>query len=262
MALDVGGVYGYNASSYAQMYSQKKSEADKTVAKSEREISAESAGTRRTANEELSYLSNKYAGYSFTGANFSPGMTYGSKSTVNVAISPEFLKKMANNPELEKEYEKEIANMKACDEMKVRNIEGQGDRIIAKGWSIDKDGNISSWTIGERGGNRPSIMQVDSVEALRKRMTEKAKAKKAEKKKTDKKKEEKKKAEIDAKKKAEVKKQAEQLVKENSIEEITENDIMKMESDNIDNLEDLLQKEAGGKLEFTDIKGSKIDFKL
>ena len=37
---------------------------------------------------------------------------------------------------------------------------------------------------------------------------------------------------------------------------------MKMESNNIDNLEELLQKEAEGKLEFTDIKGSKIDFKL
>lgn len=242
MALDVGGVYGYNASSYAQMYSQKKSEADKAVAKSEREISAESAGTRRTANEELSYLSNKYAGYSFTGVNFSPGMTYGSKSTVNVAISPDFLKKMANNPELEKEYEKEIANMKACDEMKVRNIEGQGDRIIAKGWSIDKDGNISSWTIGERGGNRPKTAHADCGEAVRRKNAEKARIKKAEKEKAEKKKAEKKKAE---KKKAE-KKSAEIAEKK------------KLEKENLDKK----IEEQNESVVFKHLKGNYIDSKL
>jgi hypothetical protein len=103
-------------------------------------------------------------------------MQYGSKDTVNVAISPTFLKKMANNPELEAEYEKEIANMKACDESKVRNIEGQGDRVIAKGWAIDKDGNISSWTIGER-GHRPKVVSPNEYGAkIRKQKVEKRKA--------------------------------------------------------------------------------------
>ena len=62
---------------------------------------------------------------------------------------------MANNPDLEKKYEKEIANMKVCDEKKIRRIEGNGDKLIAKGWSIDKDGNISSWTIRTSEGKRP-----------------------------------------------------------------------------------------------------------
>ena len=59
---------------------------------------------------------------------------------------------------------------------KVRNIEGQGDRIIAKGWAIDKDGNISSWTIGERGGNRPKVVSPNEYGAkIRKQKEEKKK---------------------------------------------------------------------------------------
>ena len=82
---------------------------------------------------------------------------------------------MANNPELEAEYEKEIANMKACEERKVRNIEGQGDRVIAKGWAIDKDGNISSWTIGER-GHRPKVVSPNEYGAkIRQQKAEKRK---------------------------------------------------------------------------------------
>ncbi|MDE7185315.1 MAG: hypothetical protein K2O40_12835 [Lachnospiraceae bacterium] len=56
----------------------------------------------------MSYLSEKYSNYSIVAANYTKGMQYGSSSTVNVAISPQFLAKMASDPELEKEYEKNI----------------------------------------------------------------------------------------------------------------------------------------------------------
>ena len=151
MAMEVNSVYGSYASNYTSV--GRKQLATERIDSSSTEVSADVKETRKTAADELSYLSKKYEGYSFISANYRQGMRYGSNSIVNVAISPEFLNKMGNNPDLEEKYEKEIANMKACDERKVRNIEGQGDRIIAKGWAIDKDGNISSWTIGERGGN-------------------------------------------------------------------------------------------------------------
>ena len=160
MAMEINSVYGNYASTYTNQKETKQvkdSKSTSEAAKTEGQASSvgntkQTESTRKTAADELAYLSKKYDGYSFVSANFRPGMQYGSKDMVNVAISPTFLKKMANNPELEAEYEK-IANMKACDERKVRNIEGQGDRVIAKGWAIDKDGNISSWTIGERGAS-------------------------------------------------------------------------------------------------------------
>ena len=177
MAMEVSNTYGGYSNSYAAISNKRKTETDKDDVKGKNEISSESREIRRTAADELSYLSKKYEGYTFVAANFKPRMKYGSNDTTNVAISPAFLKKMANNPELEKEYEKEIANMKACDDQKVRNIEGQGDRIIAKGWAIDKDGNISSWTIGERGGNRPKVTSPNEyAEKIRKEKAEKKKA--------------------------------------------------------------------------------------
>jgi len=185
MAMEINSVYGNYASAYTNSKETKQvknskstSEVDKTEGQQTYSVenTKQNESIRKTAADELTYLSKKYDGYSFISANFRQGMQYGSKDTVNVAISPTFLKKMANNPELEAEYEKEIANMKACDERKVRNIEGQGDRIIAKGWAIDKDGNISSWTIGER-GHRPKVVSPNEYGAkIRKQKVEKKKA--------------------------------------------------------------------------------------
>ena len=183
MAMEINSVYSNYAGTYASPKESKQEMASKSTRETDNtEGQASAVGNtkkneniRKTASDELAYLSQKYDGYSFVSANFQLGMNYGSKDTVNIAISPAFLKKMANNPELEKEYEKEIANMKACDERKIRNIEGQGDRIIAKGWAIDKDGNISSWTIGER-GHRPKVVSPNEYGAkIRQQKAEKKK---------------------------------------------------------------------------------------
>ena len=104
--------------------------------------------TRKSANDELSYLQDKFKDYSFVAANFRQGMRYGSNATTNVALSPQFLKKMANNPKLAEEDEKEIANMKSCDQRCRANISARGDKLVADGWAIDKDGGISRWSIG------------------------------------------------------------------------------------------------------------------
>ena len=54
---------------------------------------------RQTAGEELRYLQNKYDGIQFFAMDVSYGTTYGSRDTTNIAISPTFLKKMAENPD-------------------------------------------------------------------------------------------------------------------------------------------------------------------
>ena len=176
MSMEISNVYSSYAGNYTKAVEKKENvrSSEKTTSADKTELTE---STRKTASDELAYLSKKYDGYNIVSANFQSGMRYGSKNTVNVAISPAFLKKMANNPELEEQYEKEIANMKACDDRLVRSLEGQGDRVIAKGWAIDKDGNISSWVIGERGGNRPKVVSPNEYGAkIRKQKEEKKKA--------------------------------------------------------------------------------------
>ena len=85
----------------------------------------------------------KIDNYSFVSANYSPGMKYGKSTTTNVAISPQFLRKMANDSDLEDEYIKEIGNMKKLDEQFAKQQADIGWRV-EQGWAIDKDGNISS----------------------------------------------------------------------------------------------------------------------
>ena len=162
MAMEINSVYGNYAGAYTTPKetrqvkdSKSTSEADKT------ERQASSAGNtkqnenvRKTAADELAYLSKKYDGITFVAANFQPGMRYGSLATTNIAISPEFLKKMANDPELEKEYTDQFENMKRLDEQNIKSHEAQGRHLIAQGWAIDKDGGMSSWSISEADNKR------------------------------------------------------------------------------------------------------------
>lgn len=85
---------------------------EKQVVELEQAEDVKTGTTRKTAADELSYLSKKFDDYSFVSANYSLGMKYGKSTTTNVAISPQFLTKMANDSDLEDEYIKEIGNMK------------------------------------------------------------------------------------------------------------------------------------------------------
>ena len=101
--------------------------------------------TRKTAADELSYLSKKFDNYSFVSANYSPGMKYGKSTTTNVAISPQFLTKMANDSDLEDEYIKEIGNMKKLDEQFAKQQADIGWRV-EQGWAIGhKDSKVKSF---------------------------------------------------------------------------------------------------------------------
>ena len=121
--------------------------------------------TRKTAADELSYLSKKFDNYSFVSANYSPGMKYGKSTTTNVAISPQFLTKMANDSDLEDEYIKEIGNMKKIDEQFAKQQADIGWRV-EQGWAIDKDGNISIDKTGKANGRGAYIC--DNIECLEK----------------------------------------------------------------------------------------------
>ena len=196
MAMDINGVYGNYAGAYTNQKNTNRTSNSKVVnesGKSTGQISSvenenSSNNTRKTAADELKYLSKKYDGYTFAAANFQPGMRYGSNKTTNVAISPEFLKKMANDPELEKQYEKEIANMQALDEQARQRIEGSGATLVARGWAIDKDGGISCWSISKHDDRRSKITSPNEFgtklrqqKVEKKKSEEKVEAKKKEK---------------------------------------------------------------------------------
>ena len=120
--------------------------------------------------------------YSFISANYSPGMKYGKSTTTNVAISPQFLTKMANDSDLEDEYIKEIGNMKKLDEQFAKQQADIGWRV-EQGWAIDKDGNISSWAIGHKDSKVKSFLQnmSEKAEEILQKQLEKAKDTKEEK---------------------------------------------------------------------------------
>ena len=186
MAMEINSVYGNYADAYTNSKETKQikdskptSDADKTGRQASSVGNTKQNGNvRKTTADELAYLSKKYDGYSFVAANFKPGMRYGSNKTTNVAISPEFLKKMANNPELEEEYEKEIANMQVLDEQRQQRITSDGGTVVAMGWAIDKDGGISCWSISKHDGRRSRMSSPGEFGA--KIRQEKAEKKKAE----------------------------------------------------------------------------------
>ena len=174
MSMTIGNNYGNYTSNYASSANTKnQTDAARETAKTE-----QTAVSRKTAADELAYLSKKYEGYSFVGANYSMGMRYGSNSTTNVAISPQFLAKMANDPELEKEYEENIAAMKDLDEQFVRSVEAGGWHVVAKGWFIDKDGGIGGWCITQKDDSKS---QLEKMNEKAEKIREENKAKKEEK---------------------------------------------------------------------------------
>ena len=173
MAMEISNNYN----SYTNTTDKKKTTESSTT----KETAETSSTPRKTAADELSYISKKYSNYSFVAASYTKGMKYGSNSTVNVAIAPQFLAKMANNSELEKEYEENIAAMQECDEQFTQMQAARGWRVDAQGWAIDKDGGISGWVITRKDSNAKSHLQTmsENAEKIRKQ-NEEAKQEKVE----------------------------------------------------------------------------------
>lgn len=146
MSMELTNNYSNYANSYTNITDNKKKATEGSTTK---ETTETSSATKKTAADELSYLSEKYSGFTFVAVNYQKGMRYGTMATTNIAISPQFLKKMADNPELEKEYESYFEGMYKLDEENIQTHEARGRRMVAQGWAIDKNGGISRWGICE-----------------------------------------------------------------------------------------------------------------
>jgi hypothetical protein len=176
MAMEISNAYSsyVSNSTYTTKNNNQKQAAGSNGA--EKVGSETNSSSRSTAADELSYLSKKYSNYSFVSANYSRGMQYGSSSTVNVAISPQFLAKMASDPELEAEYEENIAAMQKLDEQEDAMDAGSGWHVVARGWVIDKDGGISKWGIVQKDDGKSFLQKMsDNAEKIREKNAERKK---------------------------------------------------------------------------------------
>ncbi len=177
MAMEISNNYSSYAGSYTNTTDNKKKITESSTTK---ETTETSSTTKKTAADELEYLSNKYSGYSFVAGVYQKGTKFGSSNTTNVMIDSRFLTKMANDSDLEAEYEKQIGLLKDLDnQMK--------SYYASTGWScecgtvIDKDGGMSGWTIVTKDPNAKSHLQTmsENAEKIRKQ-NEEAKQEKAE----------------------------------------------------------------------------------
>lgn len=180
MAMEISNAYGSNVSNTA--YAVKNNNQKQTTGSNETEKTGSEINSpeRKTAADELSYLSKKYGNCSFVAANYSKGMQYGSSSTTNIAISPQFLTKMANDPKLEAEYEGYIEDLQRLDQEFAQMKAASGWRVAAQGWAIDKDGGISGWAIVTKDPNAKSHLQTmsENAEKIREQNAEKKKQQK------------------------------------------------------------------------------------
>lgn len=89
------------------------------------------------------------SGYSVVRSNGDDGYSYcirsGKKSVI--MIDPEFMNSIKNNPEALKKYADEIETMKRLDKQFERQAKQQGKTVVSRGWRIEKDGSISSWSV-------------------------------------------------------------------------------------------------------------------
>lgn len=111
------------------------------------------------------------------------------KSTI--FIDPRFYDSIADDPEKIKEYSKEIENMKQIDKQMERRAKAKGIKIVSRGWYIDKDGGISSWTVTKR-EKKVKKSQLEKMRDLQRKIVLKRTEKKKADRKTEKKRSEKK----------------------------------------------------------------------
>jgi len=164
----IGNSYG---NVYENTYTMQKASENTEKNSTAKEITESGGNTRKSALEELSYLSDKYGRYTFVAADYTQGMRYGTDRTTNIAVSPMFLKRMAENPALEKEYESYFGKMREADEENIRSHEAGGRQITAQGWAIDKDGGISRWGVSEPKNKRHNGQELMEYTKLRKQST-------------------------------------------------------------------------------------------
>ena len=97
-----------------------------------------------------------------------------------ILIDPKFYKKLASDPELADRYADEIENMIKADKQFEQQAKRQGKTVVSRGWYIDKDGYVNSWTITKTQPKKKGFLETmrENEEKIRKKKKKKEKAQK------------------------------------------------------------------------------------
>ncbi|MCR5031205.1 MAG: DUF6033 family protein [Selenomonadaceae bacterium] len=122
--------------------------AQKSAAESVDKEKAKGKGTSGV----LAELSEKFPKLKFTVGT----QPFSGSGKGNVAIAPNILKEMENDPAKREEYEALLYDVQQCTEG-MSMTRPNGNKLKAHGWIIHKDGGLSAWSIGssEGGGSKP-----------------------------------------------------------------------------------------------------------
>ena len=148
------------------------SEVAYSYAKSKVEAENEAVGTEKKSSKGMSVLSDLQSQYK--NLNFSTNTApFSGKGTNNLAIAPNILREMEENPEKRLEYEALIYD---CNEVLSRPTR---DGIKAQGMIIEKDGSLSMWSISVSSDNTKSKSQMllDRTKPLKVQINSKKKKK-------------------------------------------------------------------------------------
>lgn len=95
----------------------------------------------------------------------------------SIYVDPRFYDSIAGDPDKAKEYSDMIENMKQIDRQHERSAKAQGKTIVSRGWYIDKDGGVQSWSIVKT-QKKIKKTQLEGMRDLQRKLTRKRNAKK------------------------------------------------------------------------------------
>ena len=191
MAMDINGVYGSYASTYANSKEVKQTKETKSASETSSAASTKQAeSTSQTSKEYLNDLRKKYPNINITVADFKNekqerSYMLGSSGGNNIVISQSVIDKMAKDPATAAKYEKVIEDVpNASKEIKEAIESEPGSKYIASGVKIDKEGKVTYWSVGSKTGEGPGtkekMQKMLEEKRIEKKKQEKAEAKKKE----------------------------------------------------------------------------------
>lgn len=104
----------------------------------------------KTGDGMLSQLSEKYPGTDFS-TNTEP---FSGKGTRNIAIAPNILKEMEQDPDKRLEYEALVYDCVSLQKTLPDTFRQNGSKLQAFGFIIDSKGGLSAWSISQPIGTK------------------------------------------------------------------------------------------------------------
>lgn len=169
----------YKSNYYAKTTNVRKNTTKKdtvSTVDSKADISTEkSSPSKKSTENYYNELCQKFKDLNISIGNYTKGSQAGS-GFGNLMISPEYLRKAANDPKIASKLEKDISGIPDAEIWLKNMCKMQGSTLTASGTIIDKDGNMSGWSCSRRtsGTKNDSIASSKSKESDSSKVSEKS----------------------------------------------------------------------------------------